>query len=196
MCLCSSAICAAGLNGQPPALISFAGARTFECAAPTTTQWRRGCTRPCRYRWTAVPVLLRLCCCACAAAGRLCCPHVATRVQVRCARTMTGAAACLHCMRAASTPRRCGQPWLQCGFSQTPTASFHSAPLQACLTADEDFPAFILNTFRGRYKVRLALYCPANRAAHRLPPNSARLLVWSMSTCSHCIISGSHCISC
>jgi hypothetical protein len=24
--------------------------------------------------------------------------------------------------------------------------------LQACLTADEDFPAFILNTFRSRYK--------------------------------------------
>lgn len=32
-----------------------------------------------------------------------------------------------------------------------------SSSLQACLTADEDFPAFILNTFRGRYKARA---CP------------------------------------
>lgn len=31
--------------------------------------------------------------------------------------------------------------------------------VQACLTADEDFPAFILNTFRGRYKAGSGFFC-------------------------------------
>lgn len=49
-------------------------------------------------------------------------------------------------------------PWLgvTCFLATLPRS------VQACLTADEDFPAFILNTFRGRYKVGRGL--PASHA--------------------------------
>ena len=65
---------------------------------------------------------------------------------------------------------------------------------QACLTADEDFPAFILNTFRGRYKVHPALLlfccdagCAGRRAAlaPRVPPRlSARPLSTAHTPCT------------
>lgn len=40
---------------------------------------------------------------------------------------------------------------VRCPHYYSVATRLHAA-MQACLTADEDFPAFILNTFRGRYK--------------------------------------------
>ncbi|EFN54484.1 hypothetical protein CHLNCDRAFT_59701 [Chlorella variabilis] len=40
---------------------------------------------------------------------------------------------------------------VRCPHYYSVATRLHSA-MQACLTADEDFPAFILNTFRSRYK--------------------------------------------
>ncbi len=47
---------------------------------------------------------------------------------------------------------------VRCPHYYTVAQQLHAAQ-QACLTADEEFPAFILNTFRSRYKVRVSYCC-------------------------------------
>ena len=52
-------------------------------------------------------------------------------------------------LRAPTHPPR---PQIRCPYYYSVATQLHAA-MQASMTADESFPAFILNTFRGRYRV-------------------------------------------